>query len=42
VCSSDLRYKYGKSKKLLESLNFIENKYKEFHAIVEPLEKDLK
>jgi len=37
-----IRYKYGKSKKLLESLNFLENKYKEFHAMVEPLEKDLK
>ena len=37
-----IRFKYGKSKKLLESLNFIETKYKEFHAMVEPLEKDLK
>ena len=37
-----IRYKYGKSKKLQESLNFLESKYKEFHAMVEPLEKDLK
>jgi len=37
-----IRYKYGKSKKLVESLEFIEKKYKEFHALLEPLEKDLK
>ncbi len=37
-----IRFKYGKSKKLLESLNFLESKYKEFHTMVEPLEKDLK
>jgi len=37
-----IRYKYGKSKKLQESLNFLESKYKEFHVMVEPLEKDLK
>ena len=37
-----IRYKYGKSKKLDESLEFIETKYKEFHALLEPLEKDLK
>ena len=37
-----IRFKYGKSKKLLESLNFLETKYKEFHTMVEPLEKDLK
>jgi hypothetical protein len=37
-----IRFKYGKSKKLLESLQFLESKYKEFHAMVEPLEKDLK
>ena len=36
-----IRYKYGKSKKLEESLEFIETKYKEFHALLEPLEKDL-
>ncbi len=37
-----IRYKYGKSKKLIESLQFLESKYKEFHAMLEPLEKDLK
>lgn len=37
-----IRYKYGKSKKLKESLQFIENKYKELHTMLEPLEKDLK
>jgi len=37
-----IRFKYGKSKKLIESLNFLESKYKEFHTMVEPLEKDLK
>ena len=37
-----IRYKYGKSKKLTESLNFIEQKYKELHELVEPLEKDIK
>ena len=37
-----IRYKYGKSKKLSESLQFIEKKYKELHELVEPLEKDIK
>jgi hypothetical protein len=37
-----IRYKYGKSKKLDESLEFIESKYKELHSLLEPLEKDLK
>ena len=37
-----IRYKYGKSKKLQESLTFIETKYKELHSLLEPLEKDLK
>ena len=37
-----IRYKYGKSKKLDESLGFIESKYKELHSMLEPLEKDLK
>jgi hypothetical protein len=37
-----IRYKYGKSKKLDESLEFIETKYKELHTMLEPLEKDLK
>ena len=37
-----IRYKYGKSKKLEESLDFIESKYKELHELVEPLEKEIK
>ena len=37
-----IRYKYGKSKKLTESLSFIELKYKDLHELVEPLEKDIK
>ena len=37
-----IRYKYGKSKKLEESLEFIEKKYKELHSLLEPLEKELK
>lgn len=37
-----VRYKYGKTKKLSESLKFIDSKYKELHSLVEPLEKDLK
>jgi len=37
-----IRFKYGKSKKLDEALEFMEKKYKEFHALLEPLEKDLK
>ena len=37
-----IRYKYGKSKKLDESLGFIDSKYKELHHLLEPLEKDLK
>ena len=37
-----IRYKYGKSKKLTESLEFIELKYKELHSMLEPFEKDLK
>ena len=37
-----IRYKYGKSKKLDESLEFLETKYKELHSMLEPLEKDLK
>ncbi len=37
-----IRYKYGKTKKLSESLKFIDSKYKELHSLVEPLEKDLK
>ena len=37
-----IRFKYGKSKKLEESLEFIDSKYKELHALLEPLEKDIK
>ena len=37
-----IRFKYGKSKKLEESLQFIEKKYKELHSMLEPFEKDLK
>ena len=37
-----IRYKYGKSKKLEEALDFIEKKYKDLHSLVEPLEKELK
>jgi len=37
-----IRYKYGKSKKLTESLQFLEAKYKELHSLLEPLAKDLK
>lgn len=37
-----IRFKYGKSKKLGESLSFLEEKYKELHGLLEPLQKDLK
>jgi hypothetical protein len=37
-----IRYKYGKSKKLEESLDFIEKKYHELHSMLEPLEKEIK
>ena len=37
-----VRYKYGKTKKLAEALEFLETKYKELHSLVEPLEKDIK
>ncbi len=37
-----IRYKYGKSKKLVEALEFIDTKYKELHSMLEPLEKDIK
>ena len=37
-----IRYKYGKSKKLEESIKFIESKYSTLHEMVEPLEKDIK
>ena len=37
-----IRFKYGKSKKLDEALEFLELKYKELHELLEPLQKDLK
>ena len=37
-----VRYKYVKSKKLTESLSFLDTKYKELHSMVEPLEKDIR
>jgi hypothetical protein len=37
-----IRFKYGKSKKLDESLKFLETKYKDLHSLLEPLEKDIK
>lgn len=37
-----IRYKYGKSKKLNDALEFLESKYKELHKLLEPLQKDLK
>ena len=37
-----IRYKYGKSKKLEESLDFLEKKYKELNSLLEPLQKELK
>ena len=37
-----IRYKYGKTKKITEALEFLETKYKELHSMVEPLEKDIK
>ncbi len=36
-----LRFKYGKSKKLTDALDFLESKYKEFHKLLEPLQQDL-
>ena len=37
-----IRFKYGKSKKLEEALDFIEKKYKDLHLLLEPLGKELK
>lgn len=34
-----VRYKHGKSKKLDESLKFLDAKYKELYSMLEPLEK---
>ena len=39
---SEVLYKYGKTKKLTEALEFLDTKYKELHSMVEPLEKDIK
>jgi len=36
-----IRYKYGKSKKLTDALEFLESKYKELYDLLEPLQKDL-
>lgn len=36
-----VRFKYGKSKKLLDALNFIELKYQQLHDLLKPLQKDL-
>jgi len=36
-----IRYKYGKSKKLVDALDFLETKYKELHTLLEPLEKEI-
>lgn len=32
-----IRYKYGKSKKLTDALEFLESKYKELHDLLEPI-----
>ena len=37
-----IRYKYGKSKKLEEALEFLEKKYQELQSMLEPLEKEIK
>ena len=37
-----IRYKYGKSKKLADALDFLNTKFNELHILVEPLEKDIK
>ena len=34
-----IRYKYGKSKKLSDALEFLELKYKELHNLLEPFQK---
>ena len=36
-----IRYKYGKSKKLTDALEFLESKYKELHDLLKPLQKDV-
>ena len=37
-----IRYKYGKSKKLEEALDFLQKKYQELESMLEPLEKEIK
>ena len=37
-----IRFKYGKSKKLDDALEFLESKYKELDELLEPLQKDLR
>ena len=37
-----IRYKYGKTKKLNEALEFLDTKYKELHSMLEPLEELIK
>ena len=36
-----VRFKYGKSKKLADALDFIDSKYRELHGLLEPLRGDL-
>ncbi len=36
-----VRYKYGKSKKLDDALEFLESKYEELHALLVPVQKDI-
>ena len=36
-----IRYKYSKSKKLDDALEFLESKYKKLHEMLEPLHKDI-
>ena len=36
-----IRYKYGKSKKLTDALEFLESKYRELHDLLKPLQKDV-
>ena len=36
-----IRYKYGKSKKLNDALDFLESKYTELHELLEPFQKQI-
>lgn len=36
-----IRYKYGKSKKLNDALDFLESKYTELHQLLEPFQKQI-